>query len=535
VPTRRVPLAAVAAIVAAIAALVPLTSAAPADAEPIRYVPPVDAPVSRPFDPPATPFGPGNRGLDYATTPGQPVVASADGTVVFAGQVGGTLHVTLRHADGLRTSYSFLDSIAVPVGDHVRRGDPIGTASAAFHFGVRTPDGTYLDPARLFAGELRPAPHLIPGADDGERPLADERPPLLDVVGDRLATGAAFGDEVARRLVGGLGDDLRSLADLTSASHVASIARDLELWFRSQGRCTAADAPVPPPTGRHILVEVGGIGSTSDAAAITRVDAAGLGYAPGDVVEFSYAGGRTPPQAGDRSPLAAIPSSSYSATDTGADLRRSATRLADLLAAVAAAQPGVPIDVVAHSQGGVVSRLALEQVPPVPAEVRTLVTLGTPHHGANLATALTAAEADPAVDLGLSLADGAGVVPVDPHAPAVGQLAETSPLIDQLNRQLLPPGVHLTSIGASGDLVVPAPRTLVDAVGDSTTVELGGLHAHDDLPGSKEATREIGLAVAGRAPTCRSLGEATRAAITSETIDAFEDAGTAAATLGTPN
>ena len=39
--------------------------------------------------------------------------ASADGTVVFAGPVAGTLHVTLRHADGVRTSYSVLAAIEV--------------------------------------------------------------------------------------------------------------------------------------------------------------------------------------------------------------------------------------------------------------------------------------------------------------------------------------------------------------------------------------------------------------------------------------
>ena len=71
---------------------------------PVVYRVPVDAPVVDPFRPPATPYGPGNRGVDFATTAGQPVLAMADGVVVFAGQVGGTLHVVLLHADGVRTS-----------------------------------------------------------------------------------------------------------------------------------------------------------------------------------------------------------------------------------------------------------------------------------------------------------------------------------------------------------------------------------------------------------------------------------------------
>ena len=45
------------------------------------YQPPVAAPVSDPFRPPAQAYGPGNRGLDYATAPGTEVKAAADGDV----------------------------------------------------------------------------------------------------------------------------------------------------------------------------------------------------------------------------------------------------------------------------------------------------------------------------------------------------------------------------------------------------------------------------------------------------------------------
>jgi murein DD-endopeptidase MepM/ murein hydrolase activator NlpD len=72
---------------------------------PARYVPPVDAPVVDPFRPPASAFGAGNRGLTYDLPSGTPVRASADGHVTYAGTVAGTLHVTVLHPDGLRTSY----------------------------------------------------------------------------------------------------------------------------------------------------------------------------------------------------------------------------------------------------------------------------------------------------------------------------------------------------------------------------------------------------------------------------------------------
>src|ERR1700704_3756369 len=81
-----------------------LVFAAPAAATPtpgspgsVVYLPPVDAPVSDPFRAPSTPYGPGNRGIEYATPPGTTVVASADGTVRFAGVVAGRRWVTLDH------------------------------------------------------------------------------------------------------------------------------------------------------------------------------------------------------------------------------------------------------------------------------------------------------------------------------------------------------------------------------------------------------------------------------------------------------
>jgi len=70
--------------------------------------------------------------------------------VLLSGQVGDGLDVVLLHADGLRTSYSLLASIAGARGDVVKAGDVVGTSGSQFHFGVRA--GTaYLDPAVLLA------------------------------------------------------------------------------------------------------------------------------------------------------------------------------------------------------------------------------------------------------------------------------------------------------------------------------------------------------------------------------------------------
>ena len=134
------------------AALLPVLPAAAGHA-PVRvaYQAPVPGPVIDPFRPPSTPYGPGNLGIDYATTPGEAVVAPADGEVTFAGAVGGGLHVVLLHADGIRTSLSFLAAILVRRGQRVAAGAEVGLAASSVHFGARR-GAAYLDPASLLAG-----------------------------------------------------------------------------------------------------------------------------------------------------------------------------------------------------------------------------------------------------------------------------------------------------------------------------------------------------------------------------------------------
>lgn len=116
----------------------------------IVYRPPVEAPVADPFRPPATRYGTGNRGLTYDVAAGTAVRAAAAGRVTFAGTIGVARYVTIAHADGWETTYSFLDTVVVARGTFVVAGDVVATAGPGFHFGVR--DGpAYLDPAGVFA------------------------------------------------------------------------------------------------------------------------------------------------------------------------------------------------------------------------------------------------------------------------------------------------------------------------------------------------------------------------------------------------
>lgn len=112
-------------------------------------------PVVRPWIAPATPYSAGHRGIDIAAPAGT-VRAPAAGIVHFAGVVVDRPVVSVRHADGVITSYEPVDSELLQ-GAAVERGDVIGTAlaghclSRCLHFGVRV-HGEYVSPLLWLGG-----------------------------------------------------------------------------------------------------------------------------------------------------------------------------------------------------------------------------------------------------------------------------------------------------------------------------------------------------------------------------------------------
>ncbi|WIB76214.1 M23 family metallopeptidase [Curtobacterium sp. MCPF17_002] len=108
--------------------------------------------VVRPWDAPADDYSAGHRGLDVPAALGTAAVAVDDGTVAFAGSVGGRQVVTVDHGDGL---VSTLDSISpkVAAGDVVEQGDEVGAVAVGhcpaavpcLHLGARI-DGRYVNP-----------------------------------------------------------------------------------------------------------------------------------------------------------------------------------------------------------------------------------------------------------------------------------------------------------------------------------------------------------------------------------------------------
>ena len=121
--------------------------------------------VTSRFDPPASKWGAGHRGVDLQGHAGQGVRTALAGRVTFAATLAGRGVVVVDHG-GVRTTYEPVSS-SVHVGQHVARGARIGTLQrasshcfpgACLHWGLLRGE-TYLDPLTLVdAGPIRLLP-----------------------------------------------------------------------------------------------------------------------------------------------------------------------------------------------------------------------------------------------------------------------------------------------------------------------------------------------------------------------------------------
>lgn len=114
----------------------------------------------RTYDAPLdNPYAAGHRANNVAAPVGTPVRASAPGVVSFAGVVVGNRSVTVDHAGGIKTTYSYLGTIVVRRGQTVARGDVVGTVGPGndsslppnVQLSARR-DGVYFDPLELYVG-----------------------------------------------------------------------------------------------------------------------------------------------------------------------------------------------------------------------------------------------------------------------------------------------------------------------------------------------------------------------------------------------
>jgi murein DD-endopeptidase MepM/ murein hydrolase activator NlpD len=116
-------------------------------------------PVIRGWEPPATAYGRGHRGVDLTAAPGSPVRAVAPGRVSFAGRVAGRGVVSVElNGTGdppLRTTYEPVRA-TVKKGAEVAAGEVVGVLeplgphcpTSCLHWGLRRADA-YLDPLSL--------------------------------------------------------------------------------------------------------------------------------------------------------------------------------------------------------------------------------------------------------------------------------------------------------------------------------------------------------------------------------------------------
>lgn len=448
-------------------------------ADAVTWSPPVDAPVVRPFVPGAGAFeAGGHAGLDYRVEAGTPVGAAGDGRVAFAGRVAGATFVVMDHGGGVRTAYGQLAGMAVRREDAVRRGDVLGTAGGVgmgghapgvLHFGLRV-GGRPVDPALLFStSDLTALVRLVP---------VDGSPPEVGSPGVERHRAALWFSPRAGPPAWMRAPLLAELGAGTTGV-LSAVGAGLRDWTGQDG-CSSSAPPAPRTT--HLLVVAGLNSSTRADGSTNALHPEDLGYARGQVTWFSYArdGG------------------SYVRGDTTVGPEVAAARLAAQLRALARRHPGRTVDLLGHSQGGVVIEAFLkdhlagheDDYPPI----ETVVTLAAPHRGATLAA------------LG-----GEGV----------RDLAEESPVLARLGGTPLPPDLAVTTIGATGDVFVPAGQTVL-AGADHVVVDPAGPADHHTVLTDPGAMAAVRLALAGRPPPCRTLPEAVRDRVVPEVIHAAE-------------
>jgi murein DD-endopeptidase MepM/ murein hydrolase activator NlpD len=120
--------------------------------------------VTRPFQPPPSPYAAGHRGVDLAGSPHQQVWAAGFGMVTWAGVLAGRGVVVVSHGE-MRTTYEPVKAL-VKAGQSVAGGDVIGAlqpghpgcpVAACLHWGlIRGAD--YLDPMSLLTDDVRLLP-----------------------------------------------------------------------------------------------------------------------------------------------------------------------------------------------------------------------------------------------------------------------------------------------------------------------------------------------------------------------------------------
>ena len=139
-------------------AVLVLSTFAPAKFVSCVLVSPIATPhvasIIDPFRQPSCERCAGNRGIEYSTKIGTPIVASANGTISFYGMVGGKRYLVIRTNAGRRLTYGSIANSTLRTGDDVLASQIIGTTGSMLYFGVRESSihvDIYVDPAKYLS------------------------------------------------------------------------------------------------------------------------------------------------------------------------------------------------------------------------------------------------------------------------------------------------------------------------------------------------------------------------------------------------
>jgi len=473
----------------------------------VSWVRPVAGALVRGFDPPRSRFGAGHLGADLAARPGTPVVASGPGIVSFAGRVAGAWHVVIAHPGGLRSSYSFLASVTVRRGERIAAGHALGTAGGSggahdgsvVHFGLRAGD-VYVDPMSLFRpADLVALVHLAPTSESPRPALAssERRGLLAGLAHDAGAAGHAV--IVALDAAGHVVVDAGRATEAVAAAQLpvpTALVRAGSEWLAQRGHC---DPHAPPAdglggSGHRVMVVAGIDSSLSGTHPSVSLSASALGYQSDEVTYYSYAR-----SGGD-----------YAPADTEGPIMLAARGLASQLRALQRREPGREVDLLAHSQGGVVVEVFLTMIyergdlsyPPL----GTVVTLSSPLRGDPLATAASDIERTQSGSLALSAASDAANtlarVPVETRA--AHDLAADSDLMRRLRSAPWPDTVEVTTIGAATDIFVPGNAATLPGARARIVIP-HALNAHTGILQDRSAMRDVRAALEGKPLPCQSF------------------------------
>jgi len=289
---------------------------------------------------------------------------------------------------------------------------------------------------------------------------------LFSVIEDAAEGVAGAIEEVAEFAASTVGEAFKAIVKL-GASLLERLAS-----------CPQPPSQANPPTSENLVMAVGGLGSSrrrrkdGTLGASFAFESDALGYLDGNVDFFTYDPHRE----------------TYTPEKTGEDLQGKARSLGKQIKDFAAAHPGQKLDLVGHSQGGVVIALFLQEVyrgheAEYPA-IENVITFASPLQGTP--TANLQREANDHPGLAVPMAVASNFFPIG--ARSLDQLCEGSPTIEKLWRRPVPPGVRFLAIGGMEDPVVPSPsaeagrgaRSIVVSAGDGFVPDDHSAILHDD-------------------------------------------------------